>query len=154
MLPRWDWSTFTFESPYYLECVQLATRKEFKQIKPGEAIYGMGGDNNRDLLLRKGIIGATHNVYPSPIIEKRHQKYGPSPWDKYPNAFFRPFTPIWYGASGGGVFNKDGKLIGIYTALNLRGFGPIPHGAVALKGYLVLELAKKFSPQFFMIENK
>lgn len=153
-LPRWDWSTFTFESPQYLECVQLATRKEFKQIKPGEEIYGMGGDGSRGLLLRKGIIGATHNIYPSPVIEKYHQQNSLMSWDQYPNAFFRPFTPIWYGASGGGIFNKSGKLIGMYSALNIRGFGPVPHGAVALKTYLVLELAKQFSPQFFVIDKK
>jgi len=153
MVPKLDWSTFTFESTRYLECVQLATRKEFKQIKPGEEIYGIGGDNGQGLLLRKGIIGATHTIYPSHIVENSSDLASSPPWRQYPDAFFRPFTPVWFGASGGGIFNKYGKLIGLYNAINITYFQPVAHGAIALKTYRVLELANERSKDFFVIEE-
>lgn len=147
--PSEDWASFTFISPQWLACADVATEVEFRAIKPWEDIYlvacfGAGYAQH----LRKGIIGATHNigVYPD---EQRQALY---PWNKHPDKFFRTSTPIWFGDSGGAIFNKDGKLIGIVNGLTVGGWDPVTHAGVALKTYIIRDVVQH-SKDFFKIED-
>lgn len=148
-----DWASFTFESTHRLTCAEVATKAEFLDIKPFEKIYAIGAGGLYGLMCRDGIIGATHNEY---LYGEKQIKNSKHPWNKQPHKFFRPYINIWYGDSGCGVFNKDGKLIGIITGFGMMFKGwdyiPVTHSSVAIKAYIIKELASS-SKDFFLIED-
>lgn len=129
-----DWALFTFRSKHRFEFAELATRQEFQAIKAFETIYAVGCDAGFGQLCRRGVLGATHNEHMVQI------QRGKMPWAKHPHAFFRPFIQAWYGASGGGVFNQHGKLIGLING-SIMGRGPnaVTHAIVSTKAHLILE---------------
>jgi len=141
--PEKDWAIFSCYLPYDLPCAELATRKDFESIRPYEHIFGIAGDDLRGLSCKTGILSSTSNDEPysnqaSAIIV---------PWDKFSHEFFRPDHNIWFGASGGPIFKKDGKLIGIYIALTIRESQAIPHSIVAYKAHCIRETIENSQPQ-------
>lgn len=152
MVPSYDWAAIMFEMEHKISCVELATREEFNAIKSFERIYAVGCGGAYGQHCRYGIIGATHNEHKD--IEG--QTVSPQPWNLRPESFFRPYINVWYGDSGGAVYNKEGKLIGIINAFGIvhRGFDqmPVPHSAIALKAYVVLDIIKD-SKDFFLVQD-
>lgn len=151
--PTEDWVSFTFNSIRKLTCAKVATKTEFLAIKSFEKIYAIGAGGLYGIMCRDGIMGSTHNEY----LDKDTQlKDDSRPWNQQPHKFFRPYVNVWYGDSGGGVFNKDGKLIGIINGFNMMFMGwdqvPVTHSGVAIKAYIIKELASP-SKDFFLIED-
>lgn len=150
--PPEDWASFTFESTHYLTCAEVATKAEFLDIKPFEKIYAIGAGGLYGPMCRDGIMGATHNEYLNSEIQIKNKL----PWNKQPHKFFRPYINTWYGDSGCGVFNKDGKLIGIINGFGMMLEGwdrvPVTHSGVAIKAYIIKELAS-LNKDFFLIED-
>ncbi len=149
-----DWAVITFTTVYKLDCVEVATEEEFRAIKPFEKIYAVAYAKGYGQHCREGIIGTTHNEHWN--VESQ-MKEGTEPWYRLPNYFFRPQMSVWYGDSGGGVFNKDGKLIGIINAFGIMaqtGFTitPVTHSPVALKTYLIRDVVRA-SKNFFLVEG-
>lgn len=150
-IPAHDWASFTFESEHKLECVEIASKLEFESIKAFEPIYIVackGGGYGQQC--GEGIISTTHNTG----IFPKQQAKSEYAWNKHPNKFFRISPAVWFGDSGGAVFNKDGKLIGIINGLTIGdGWGnPVPHSAVSLKTYIILDVTQH-SKDFFKIED-
>ncbi len=126
-----DWAVFTFYSKHRLPFVEIATKQEFEAIQPFESIYAVGGDGGFGQLCRRGVLGSTHNQFinaKSQIIKARY------PWQKHPDVFFRPLIPVWYGASGGGVFSQQGKLIGLINGGHMVAL----HITMAVKTHIML----------------
>lgn len=152
-IPEWDWASFTFESKHWLECVEVATKEDFESVKPFEHIYAIACGGSYGQQLREGVISVTHNV----ATKQELRDARVYPWQRYPNDYFRPSFPIWYGDSGGPVFNKDGKLIGLITAfttIRIVTDDPMPvfHHGVAIKAHIIREHVKH-SPDFLKVEN-
>ena len=152
-IPEWDWASFTFESEHWLECAAVASKDEFEDVKPFEHIYAIACGGSYGQQLREGVISVTHNVATKPSL-RAARAY---PWQRNPQDYFRPSFPIWYGDSGGPVFNKDGKLIGLITAFTtIRTMmdDPVPvfHHGVALKAHVIREQVEH-SPDFFKVEK-
>ena len=151
--PVEDWAAFTFHSTQRLECVEVATKAEFQAIKPFEKIYAIGCGGLYGQMCRDGIIGATHNEHLDTTGQTKNGKY---PWNKHPHRFFRPYINIWYGDSGGPVFNKHGKLIGLINAFGMLSKGwdqtPVTHSTIAVKTHIIKDLASS-SKDFFLIED-
>ena len=151
--PTEDWASLTFLSTEKLECVEVATEAEFKTIKVFEPIYAIGCGGGFGQSCQVGSIGATHNEY---LHSDKRIKKSPRKWDKYPHKFFRPFIDVWYGDSGGGIFNKQGKLIGIINGYNILrdwGGGPVTHSAVAIKAHIIRDIVQS-SVDFFLVEKQ
>ncbi|MHA2063515.1 MAG: S1 family peptidase [Candidatus Thorarchaeota archaeon] len=130
----YDWALFTFHSKHRFEFVELATKREFQAIKAFETIYAVGCDAGFGQLCRRGILGATHNEHMTQVQRGHIQ------WTRHPHAFFRPFIQAWYGASGGGVFNQHGKLIGLINGSSMgKGRNAVTHAIVSIKAHLILE---------------
>ena len=149
MIPTQDWAIFTMELPVKLPCVQLATKEEFEVIQPYDHIYSMGADNGSGLFFREGVIASTTAVdpYPDPKAEI-------SSWDTHPDNFFRVYQSHWYGASGCPIFNRAGKIIGIFDGYFKVNRGhPMTHLTVVAKGYLILEALTKTQSQLTTIGN-
>jgi hypothetical protein len=149
-LPSHDWAAFTFDTTQKIECVQLATEAEFKAIGFEDNIYLVGAADRDAPHIRAGNIGATHNQN----LNLERQLKQPWAWCKYPNAFFRPAINVWYGDSGGGIFNKDGKMIGIVIGYGMvdQYRRPVTHSTIALKAHIILEMTKH-SKDFFLVED-
>lgn len=153
-VPMQDWAAFTFESEHRLECADVATEEEFKAIKPFEPIYVVACDGPFGQQCRMGVMSATHNI----AVWPKQQAKSPWPWHQNPENFFRIGSTIWYGDSGGAIFTKDGKLIGIINAFTMRyndgwgGGSPVTHSGVALKAHIVRDMTK-YSKDFFLVEN-
>lgn len=147
-IPAHDWATIIFEMDHKISCSQLATEEEFKAIKPFEKIYAVGCGGPYGQHCREGIIGATHNEYHDPQMVNKYS----SSWNRYPEKFFRPYISGWYGDSGGGVFNKEGKLIGIINGASIMaGYRiPVAHSMTALKAHVILDVTHK---DFFLVED-
>lgn len=133
-LPAFDMSVISFYSKMDLDSVDIASKENFKAIKPFEKIYAIGCDQGRGPILRTGNIGATDMVMPKFLREmmKNNIRSNSPPWVHKPLMFFRPFISIWQGASGGGVFNSEGRLIGIINAMANSWQGPVTHQCIAL----------------------
>lgn len=151
--PMEDWASFTFDMPHKITCAEVATKEEFEAIKPFEKIYAVGCGGSYGQMCKVGIIGATHNEHQDLQGQNTKSKW---PWDKHPHRFFRPYINVWYGDSGGGIFNKEGKLIGIINAFGILQKGwdiiPVAHSTIALKTYLVKDVVSA-SKDFFRIED-
>jgi len=149
MVPSSDWGIFSMELAVKLPCAQLATKEEFESIQPYDHIYGLGSDNADGLFLREGIIASTNGT--QPFIGIFACQY---PWDINQDDFFRVYHGIFYGASGGPVFNRQGKVIGIYNGLVHTHMGhPVTNLAVVLKGHTVRELLEKAQSTITKVEN-
>ena len=153
LAPFEDWAAFTFDMTYKMDCAPVATMREFKAIKAFEKIYAVGCGGMYDgPHCREGVIGATHNEYD----HLRYQKQLESPsWNRHPEKFFRPYVNIWYGDSGGGIFSKDGKLIGIINGWGLMrdwNAGPVSHSTIAFKAHIIKRLVS-INKNFFLIED-
>lgn len=148
-VPGRDWAFFTFIIPEKLACAPLADREKFESILPWEDVYVIGCGGAYLQFHRKAQVGATHNEH----MDSKGQQTSAYPWNLYPVDYFRVNTNIWYGDSGGSVFNKDGELIGLINAFGImNGWSPVTHSGVALKTYTVLELAGA-SKNYFLIED-
>jgi len=148
-IPAHDWASFTFDSELRLECADVASQEDFETIKAFEPIYLVACGGPFGQQCRKGIISATHNAGVYPL----QQLMSPYPWNQSPENFFRYSMPIWYGDSGGPIFSKEGKLIGIVNALTMGGRGgPVPHSGVALKAHVVRDIVAA-SKDFFLVED-
>lgn len=151
--PTEDWAAITFDSAHKLTCVEVASKAEFQAIKSFEKIYAVGCGGGFGQACRQGVIGATHNEHLDVMSQKMLGKW---PWHKLPRKFFRPFINAWYGDSGGGVFSKEGKLIGLINAAGMMSRGwdqtPVPHSTVAVKTHIIKDLVS-ISKDFFLIEE-
>jgi len=151
-IPAHDWAAIVFDMDHKLGCVEVATKEEFKAILPFEKIYAVGYGGGYGQQCRDGIIGTTHNEHEN----IQSQIKGNLSWDIYPNKFFRPYISIWYGDSGGGVYNKEGKLIGIINGFDMisRGWNqmPVAHSTVAFKAYIVRDTLQ-YNKDFFLVED-
>ncbi|MHA2063071.1 MAG: hypothetical protein ACXABY_01700, partial [Candidatus Thorarchaeota archaeon] len=100
-------------------------------------------------MCREGVIGATHNTH----IDVRGQLQSRWLWDIHPEKFFRPYINIWFGDSGGAVYNKEGKLIGIINGYSMGRYGvPATHSTIAFKTYIMLDVLQH-SEDFFLVED-
>lgn len=146
-----DWMVFSTDIPYEIPCAKLASREDFENIKPYEHIYGIGNDGMCGLLFREGVISSFNvdDPYPSAEIFISNLPL----WVVSPTDYFRPSHSIWPGASGGPLFTKDGKIIGIYIAIRISGAQPVSHAGVALKTHLVNEFLIKNLPHILTEEN-
>lgn len=135
-----DWATLTFVSEHKLTVAPVATREQFHQVKAWDSVYMVGCFGQYAQQCRRGVISVTHNV--GSRLEK--QAKSSHPWNRHPNDYFRYSMPIWYGDSGGAIFDKEGRLIGMVTALTVRHdfSGLIPHSGVALKAHTIREVAE------------
>lgn len=149
-MPGHDWAAFKFQLDRKLECVPLATKTEFEEITAFEHIYIVACGGPYGQHCRAGVMGATHNTG----TRRALQLTSPLPWNQLPDDFFKFSMPIWYGDSGGPIFNEDGKLIGIANAFTIGGnFGSnASHSGVALKTYVILEAVANVE-DFFKIED-
>ena len=144
-----DWAFFTFTIPQKLACASLADRKKFESILPWEDVYVIGCGGGFLQFHRKAQIGSTHNEH----MDLKSQATSEHAWNQHQRDYFRLNTNIWYGDSGGSVFNKDGELIGLINAFGfMNGWRPVTHSGIALKVYTVLELAGT-SKNYFLIED-
>jgi len=148
--PMGDWSSFTFDLEVKLECSVVATREEFENIQPWDPIYFVACGGPFGQSCRQGVISATHNVG----IYRQEQIMSPLPWNQIPYNFFKFSMPIWYGDSGGPIFSKSGKLIGIANAFTVGTplQGRATHSGVAVKAHLIHEVVKN-KKDFFLIED-
>jgi hypothetical protein len=149
-IPSHDWAAFTFDMKHKMECVKLATRKEFEAIGFEDRIYLVGAADRDTPHIRIGNMGATHNQNLNIVAQNRQSH----PWNRHPNSFFRPAINVWYGDSGGGIFNKDGKLIGLIIAFGMVNDynEPVTHSTLSLKSHVILEMTKD-SKGFFLVED-
>lgn len=153
-VPAHDWASFTFDLEHKLACVEVATEAEFKSIRAFESIYLVGSPAVFGQRCRQGIIGSTHNISTIP----HRQIVSEYPWNQHQEKFFHPSFPIWYGDSGGAIFNKDGKLIGIingFTIMMKIAPGvviPVTHSGAALKAHLIHDIVEH-SENFFKVED-
>lgn len=145
-IPAHDWAAFTFIMEHKFACAEVATKEEFEAIRAFEHVYAVGCGAGYGQQTREGIMGATHNEYFDLQEQLTHCRFQ---WCKVPTNFFRPSVNIWYGDSGGAIYSKDGKLIGI-----INGFGSagVTHLGIALKAHIIYEVVKH-SPNFFLVEN-
>lgn len=149
MIPGQDWGVFSIDLDVKLPCAQLATRQEFESIQPYDHIYGVGSDGSDGLFLKEGIIASTNGT--QPFIGPFGYQY---PWDMNQDDFFRAYHGIYYGASGGPVFNRQGKVIGIYNGFVHTHMGhPITNLAVVLKGHVVREFLEQAQSDVMKVEN-
>lgn len=150
-LPSFDWTSFTFESELKLECAPVATKAKFEKILPFETIYIVGCGGPYGATARTGTIAATHNIGIRPDLQAKAKL----PWHQNPRRYFKLSTPIWYGDSGGSVFNKEGKLIGIINGYSISTqFGePVTHSGVCLKMHVIRDIIDPAAPNFFKVEN-
>jgi len=148
-----DWASFTFDMSHKISCASVATREEFESIKPFEVIYAVGcGGYYPGQHCRNGIIGATHGVERDSFIEQ-FKRGKDRAWNRRPTSYFRPYINVWYGDSGGAVFNKDGKLIGIINGYVMLGnCAPVTHSTIAVKAHLIREVAQN-DKGFFLVEK-
>jgi S1-C subfamily serine protease len=146
-VPSQDWAAITFDMKHKMSCVQVATKEEFEAIKPFERIYAIGCAKGYGQFCRMGIIGTTHNEHRN--IHYQTTK-SPWPWDIHPERFFRPYVSIWFGDSGGGVYNKEGKLIGIINAFGMT--SRVTHSTIAFKTHIMLDVLQH-SKDFFLVED-
>tara|TARA_R110002094_G_scaffold202613_1_gene173750 strand:+ start:1419 stop:2270 length:852 start_codon:yes stop_codon:yes gene_type:complete len=150
--PAGDWASFTFQLEYKLECADIATEAEFKAIKAWDNVYFIGSGSKYGQACRRGVISATDNYG----IDREAQSLGGThtgiPWHQYPENFVKFSAPIWYGDSGGPLFNEHGKLIGLLNAYTIG--DSLEHGAVhsgvAFKTHLVRQVVGE---DFFKIED-
>ena len=150
--PNSDWASFIFVMEPYVECVELATREEFIQLKAFEEVYLIGAGASWIPHCRVASMGMTHNQYHDLAIQ---QKPSHGPWNLHPNRFFRPDVSIWYGDSGGPIINKDGKVIGMITAFGFNNMGiVVTHAGVALKTHLIRDIVSSSKDFFKVEENK
>lgn len=149
--PELDWVVFSIDIAYEIPCAKLASKEDFENIQPYEHIYGVGNDGMCGLLFREGVISSFNvdDPYPSTEIFISNLPL----WIVNPSDYFRPSHSIWPGASGGPVFTRDGKIIGIYIAIRIAGAQPVSHAGVALKTHLVNEFLKKNLPDILTEEN-
>lgn len=147
-IPVYDWAAVVFETEHKLSCVSLATEKEFKAIKSFEKIYAVGCGGGYAQFCRNGIIGTTHNRHRN-IKDQTSSSW---PWHRHPENFFRPYINAWYGDSGGAIFSKEGKLIGIMNAFGIFNVIPITHSVIAFKTYIILDVTQH-SKDFFLVED-
>lgn len=151
-IPAQDWAAITFDMDHKLACAEVATKEEFEAILPFEKIYAVGCGGGYGQQCRDGIIGATHNEH----RDLKGQTTSKWPWHAHPEKFFRPYINVWYGDSGGAVYNKEGKLIGIINAFGMmhRGWDnmPVTHSTVALKAHIVRDIVQH-SKDFFLVED-
>ena len=146
-----DWSSITFSMPHKISCALVANKQEFEAIKPFEKIYAIGCGGGYAQLCRDGVIGSTHNEF----INHKEQVTHTKSYERHPHRFFRPYMNVWYGDSGGGVFNKQGKLIGIMNAYGMMrdwGAGPVTHSIIAFKTHILKDLVSG-NKNFFLIED-
>ncbi|MCG3771198.1 MAG: hypothetical protein JW384_02380 [Nitrosomonadaceae bacterium] len=149
MVPAYDWAIFSVELAEKLPCAQLATKEEFESIQPYNHIYGVGSDGSDGLFLRDGVIASTNGT--QPFIGLFGYDY---PWDVNQDGFFRVYHGIYYGASGGPVFNRQGKIIGVYNGyVHMHMNQPVTNLAVVAKGHLVEELLTKSNSNITKVEN-
>lgn len=148
-IPAQDWAAINFDMEHKIGCVQVATKEEFESIKPFEKIYAVGCGGGYTQMCREGIIGATHNEH----VNIRNQLESDWLWDIHPEKFFRPYVNIWYGDSGGAVYNKEGKLIGIIDGFTMGLYGiPATHSTIAFKTHIMLDVLQH-SEDFFLVED-
>jgi hypothetical protein len=133
-VPARDWAAFSFEIDIKLPCITFASKEEFDCIGPFDTIYGVGSDNGYGLLCRTGNIASTNDTHPFQSFEEGDSDL---PWYNSPEDFFRPMHSIWFGASGGGIFNARGHLIGVYEAFAFSDAQPVAHSAIAHKAYVI-----------------
>ncbi len=149
MIPSSDWAlvSFEIEDTHVWPVVQLATKAEFLSLRTLDTIYGVGCDSVHGPLSRVGNfgLGGIHTP-PNPLSKFAFRNN--------PGAFFRPYMNVWFGASGGGVFNKDGKLIGIFNGILDGDFQPATHMVAALKTHIVLDILKMTGGDELLIEDK
>ena len=154
-VPASDWASFTFVASEKIVCAEVATREDFKAIQAWDSIYIVASYGPYGPQCRQGVIATTHNVG----IYVKAQQTSPSPWNQNPNDFFRFSMPIWYGDSGGPIFNEFGRLIGLGNAFTVSrggGFGPpqqVTHSGVAIKVHLIKEAVDAVTKDFFKIEE-
>ena len=151
-LPTRDWATFTFISEHDIPGVELASKEEFTALGPLDKVYLISNADSQGLVIDEATIGSTHNRWPSYATNPTTW-----PWADHPNDYFRVMTFIWYGSSGGAVFNAQGKLIGIINATAIFGGhhnDPTGHPAIILKSYVILERVLEVNPEYFVIESR
>lgn len=154
VLPIRDWATFTFVSQHYLSCAVVGTKENFNALDMTDDIYIVGNDASMGLMVRKTTIAAPTNRFPNHVILET--KPSSIPWFTHPEDFFRIMSFIWYGCSGGGVYNDRGKLIGVINAMGIFGGhhnDPTGFPAIALKAHVIRDLVIESNPFFFLIED-
>jgi len=113
-VPALDWAIFSFESEEDIGVAQLAEKEDVERMKPFEHIYGVGNDAAAGMVMKEGIISAGTNIDPfEPLQTVKDDRV----MNKFPKDFARAYMQIWFGASGGPIFNHDGKIIGIIIAI-------------------------------------
>jgi hypothetical protein len=147
-LPAYDWATVEFRHGTLLQCADVATRADFINVKSFETIYAVGCAASFGQQLREGIISSTHNHHVSTPSYPHRQ------WNTSPRNFFKVSFPIWYGDSGGPVFTKHGKVIGIINAFTIGGGfqAPLTHSGVSVKIHTIREFVS-VNKDFFKVEN-
>lgn len=148
ILPAFDWASFTFETTEFIECADVATQEDFEAIQAFDPIFAVGAGGPYAPWIKEGLLSATNNVATAP-----YQNMSDRPWNQQPESFFRMTAPIWWGDSGGAVFTRDGKLIGLMAGF---GFGnsstPALHSGVCVKMHTIRKIAS-LSNDFFKVEN-
>lgn len=153
-LPIRDWATFTFISQRYLPCAVVGTKESFDALDMTDDIYIVGNDASMGLMVRKTTIASPTNKFPTHV--KSEVRLGPFPWFAHPEDFFRIMSFIWYGCSGGGVYNDRGELIGVINAMGIFGGhhdDPTGFPAIALRAHVIRDLVIESNPSFFLIED-
>lgn len=153
-IPARDWATFTFVSKRYLPCAVVGTKESFDALDMTDDIYIIGNDASMGLTVRKTTIGAPTHRFPTHI--RPVLKSSPYPWHKHSEDYFRMMSFIWYGCSGGGVYNDHGELIGVINAIGIFGGhhdDPTGFPAIALRAHVIRDLVIESNPSFFLIED-
>ena len=147
--PVLDWATFSFETFYFLPLLEIASEDEFKELTLDDNIYLIGCDRSFGPVVRSGTIGATNCIA---YIDLTNDPLAPG-YHQFPYKYFRPAITIWYGASGGPIINKNGRVIGIVNAVGGSGtFGhPITHLAITLKAHNISEGILERAPELLAI---
>lgn len=152
-VPSQDWAIFSCDIDAKLHFAVLGTREEFNAVLPYENVYGVGADRMRGIFIRDGFISSTNCVEPFHI-----DPTSKAPWDVNPELFFRPFHIIHFGASGGPIFSKNGKIIGLYNAVGVEQTSPftveeLKGMAIALKTFTVQEMLSNTNSKITTVEN-
>ncbi len=148
-IPDKDWALFTFETKHKLACAPVANKTKFEAILPYENVYIVGCGGAYSQFSRKGQIGSMNNEH----MDTKGQATSEYPWNRYPHSYFRMNTNVWYGDSGGSIFNKDGELIGLINAFSIMDWGsPVTHAGVAFKTHAALDLVGS-DTDYFLIED-
>ena len=147
-----DWASFTFVMSHKASCAPVATKAEFEAIESFEKIYAVGCPGyHGGQLCRQGLLGATHNEEWD--LLKQYTERNNRDWNRAPHKFLRASIGMWYGDSGGAIFNKDGKLIGVINGFTILGnFHPVTNSTVAIKAHLIREVAQN-NKDFFLVEK-